>query len=316
MIRMHLRAADLAETWFAISPLGEAAFSLWVHRRPERQPQHLRWRQSIRAAYLELDTDVLDALVAVPHGWLPDFITPRPVSPVVSVDEELDALRATDGRRARRDIEAAYDGVPIPSVLTGRGVVARVADAIEAYWHACLAPTWPRLRAVLEADVVYRSRQLALRGAAGLFGELDRLVSWDDGYLYVDRGDGLVQIEIDGRGLPLVPSAFARKAITNVRADLPPVICYPVRGLGTLWESADVEAPAALAELVGAPRARLLGMLAEPMTTAELSRRLGVTPPAVSQHLGVLLRGGLLTRARSGRVVLYLRSPLGDQLVG
>ncbi|MFJ9641691.1 ArsR/SmtB family transcription factor [Streptomyces sp. NPDC101206] len=70
----------------------------------------------------------------------------------------------------------------------------------------------------------------------------------------------------------------------------------------------------ALVPLLGAPRARLLGLLAEPLATIELARRLRVTPSAVSQHLRVLYAAGLLTRARHGRQVLYRRSPLGEQL--
>ncbi|MER6299855.1 hypothetical protein ABT247_09815 [Kitasatospora sp. NPDC001539] len=40
-----------------------------------------------------------------------------------------------------------------------------------------------------------------------------------------------------------------------------------------------------------------------------------MTPSAVSQHLRVLFAGGLVTRARDGRHVLYRRSALGDRLV-
>ena len=71
-----------------------------------------------------------------------------------------------------------------------------------------------------------------------------------------------------------------------------------------------------LASLIGAPRAQLLEMLAEPLPTVEIARRLRVTPSAVSQHLKVLHAAGLVTRARDGRQVLYRRSPLGDQLTG
>jgi DNA-binding transcriptional ArsR family regulator len=80
-----------------------------------------------------------------------------------------------------------------------------------------------------------------------------------------------------------------------------------------LWESA-AQAPEALAALVGRARARLLQSLAEPASTTQLARSLGLAPGAVGDHLGVLLRAGLLDRARSGRSVLYHRTPLGDAL--
>jgi DNA-binding transcriptional ArsR family regulator len=46
-----------------------------------------------------------------------------------------------------------------------------------------------------------------------------------------------------------------------------------------------------------------------------LAVRLGVTPTAVNQHLRALRAGGLLVSTRSGRLVLYRRSDLGDLLV-
>jgi DNA-binding transcriptional ArsR family regulator len=72
----------------------------------------------------------------------------------------------------------------------------------------------------------------------------------------------------------------------------------------------------ALTPLLGAPRARLLGMLGDSLSTVEVARRLKVTPSAVAQHLQVLYATGLVTRARDGRRVLYRRCPLGDQLTG
>ncbi|MFE0380525.1 ArsR/SmtB family transcription factor [Streptomyces inhibens] len=56
--------------------------------------------------------------------------------------------------------------------------------------------------------------------------------------------------------------------------------------------------------------------LTEPRSTTDLARHLALSPGTVSQHLGVLNRAGLVTRARYGHTVLYLRSQLGDQLVG
>ena len=50
--------------------------------------------------------------------------------------------------------------------------------------------------------------------------------------------------------------------------------------------------------------------------SAEIARRLRVTPSAVAQHLKVLHETGLATRARDGRQVLYRRTTLGDELMG
>ena len=71
----------------------------------------------------------------------------------------------------------------------------------------------------------------------------------------------------------------------------------------------------AAAQLLGTVRARLLSALRSPATTTSLARALGVTPGAVSQHLSVLYRGGLVERTRSGRAVLYQATDLGRALL-
>ncbi len=68
--------------------------------------------------------------------------------------------------------------------------------------------------------------------------------------------------------------------------------------------------------MLGAARARLLGMLAEPLSSTSVARRLDVTVSAANQHLRALRAAGLLTSYRDGRCVLYTRSDLGDALLG
>jgi DNA-binding MarR family transcriptional regulator len=111
-----------------------------------------------------------------------------------------------------------------------------------------------------------------------------------------------------------MPSVFAHKPAPPVHPDVPPSLVYPSRAVATLWTAPATPDVTALAELLGAPRARLLRLLHEPLPTIELARRLRVTSSAVSQHLRVLHATGLVIRARHGRLVLYSRSPLGDQL--
>ena len=86
---------------------------------------------------------------------------------------------------------------------------------------------------------------------------------------------------------------------------------YPARGIGALPDAA---APDGIERLIGQPRARLLQALSVPATTSQLSRQLALSLGGTSTHLGILHRAGLLTRARSGRAVLYSRTPLGDAL--
>jgi DNA-binding transcriptional ArsR family regulator len=61
---------------------------------------------------------------------------------------------------------------------------------------------------------------------------------------------------------------------------------------------------------------RAVQLLAKRETPAVNARRLGVTPSAVSQHLAVLHRGGLVDKRRSGRAVLYQTTALGLALLG
>lgn len=319
MITLHLRAADLAETSFAISPVHETVFSLWVWRRPERQPFHLSWLQAMQPAWQALDAEILTLMMAPDSGWLPDFLTPRPAGPFGEFETELRAVAQTPWRTVRADLETAYGDEPLPAALRGSPTALRdrIVAALAEYHRHCIEPFWPRIRAVLQADIAYRARRLADAGARGLFDELDWRVRWDDGLIFIEQLKGLDhRIEIDGRGLPLVPSVFVRGAVTLISPTEPPVVAYPARGRGAVWDTAPPPVDAAVADLLGAPRARLLALLREPATTTDLARRLGVTPGAVSQHLQVLHAARLVSRTRAGRSVLYLRSELADALVG
>ena len=54
------------------------------------------------------------------------------------------------------------------------------------------------------------------------------------------------------------------------------------------------------------PRRRILAFLSQTaLSTADLAARFGMSPPAVSRHLAVLLRAGLVSAERQGQRVLY-----------
>ncbi|NJP88340.1 winged helix-turn-helix transcriptional regulator [Nonomuraea sp. FMUSA5-5] len=315
MITYRLSVDDLAGVRFACSPLLETVTSLWALRRPERHTVHLPWIRRTRAALADLppaDLAVLDSLLGPQRDWLPDFLTPRPGTPLPDLADELDRLRATPPDTALADFSAVYGPHPLPAT-TNPEIIAAV---LERYWRLAIAPHWPRMRAVLESDLLYRARLLSRDGAAAMLHELDPRVRFANGELRVYAGHALsYDATVAGRGLWLVPALFVPQTIAPVGPDEPPTVIYQCRGIGTLWQSPTARPPQALADLIGSARAALLATLDGPTSTTELAHRHGVTPGAISQHLAVLRRAGLVSRTRAGRLVLYARTELADLLM-
>jgi DNA-binding transcriptional ArsR family regulator len=160
------------------------------------------------------------------------------------------------------------------------------------------------------------ARRLAEGGPALLFSELHESVSWSENRLEVSVPAHSATVVLDGRGLVLMPSAFgATRPRVIDRAPWQPTLIYPARGIATLWEDA-VVAPDGLARLLGATRAAVLMNIEAPRSTTELASRLSLSAATTSHHLGALRDAGLVTGRREGRVVLYVRTPLGDALAG
>ncbi|MFD1932443.1 MULTISPECIES: ArsR/SmtB family transcription factor [Nonomuraea] len=314
MISFELGVEDLADTRFAVSPLHETVRSLRVLRDPGLYALHLPWRRSVLGSLDPPDAELLMSLVGRKLA-LPDFLTPRPATFAPTIEEGLSVVRQAPPQLVRRDLLAALVAGPVPEDdASAARFRDTVCDLLQRFWELAIEPAWPQMRLVLEADMTYRARQLAVGGARLLFADMHPNLRWHDGVLHIDKMVGRHRVAASGRGLLLMPSVFAHKPAPPVSPEEAPLLAYPSRGVATLWAPAPTPDPAALASLLGAPRAGLLVLLDEPLPTVELARRLRVTPSAVSQHLRVLYATGLVTRNRDGRQVLYRRSPLGEQL--
>ncbi|GAA0309497.1 DUF5937 family protein [Streptomyces polychromogenes] len=314
---------DLLRCRFALSPLWETQEAVRTLKRPDRQGYHLPWLRGIREAAAGLDLRPLWLLMPR-RGHSTDFISPPPSGPGVSFAEELALVRAADPAAAREDMlkslsctPGALDGEPGRRLLADPArSVRELADLLERAWSVLVEPHWPRLRALLEADVLFHSRRLAAGGLEALFDGLHPELSWDSAALTltIERPAHHERV-LGGQGLLLMPSAFVWPQIAG-GFDPPwqPTVVYPARGIGALWTPVREDTPPMLARLLGRVRADVLCALEEPASTTALAHRLGLAPSTVSAHLKVLREAGLLIPSRHGHQVRYERTPLAIAL--
>ncbi|MEU9334492.1 DUF5937 family protein [Streptomyces sp. NPDC048290] len=320
----HLRFTDddLLHCRFAVSPLWETQEAVRTLGRPDRHGYHAPWLRRIQRAARELDLAPFRLLMPR-RGHSPDFMGPPPIGPAATFEEEIARVRAADPDAARADLAMAL--ADTPGALRspqGRALLAdpartirHLADLLEAAWHTLIAPDWPRLRALLEADVTFHSRRLAAVGLGALLPELDRRISFS-GRLLTVRGKPDHGRDLDGRGLVLMPSVFSwPDVVSGFEPPWQPTLVYPARGLAGLWNGPGDHAPEALVRLLGRGRATVLTALDEPATTSALAHRLGLAPSSVSAHLTTLRDAGLLLSRRYGHQVHYERTPLGTALL-
>ncbi|KAA2254034.1 winged helix-turn-helix transcriptional regulator [Solihabitans fulvus] len=318
MGEVRFDANDVANIRFAISPLWETVASLRALADPGRHVVHLPWIKTARTAAQGRDLAARTApLLGLTgrDGSLPAFLTPPPNCPLAEFEEELAIVLATPAARVRADLEATQPSSFARALAEDpERELPRLVDAVRGWWLAAIEPHWSRMRAVLEADISHRARQLAEDGLAALFDSLHPTLRW--------AGDRLVstdprspEIELRGRGLPLTPSVYANRCVLLAGgAASSPVAIYPARAVGTLWEGRRTDVDG-LARLLGRSRARLLGYTSSPSTTTQLAARTGLSLGAVSQHLAVLREAGLVTSSRYRREVNYTASDLGAALL-
>nr|WP_260867808.1 winged helix-turn-helix domain-containing protein [Streptomyces sp. SAJ15] len=311
-------ADDLALTRFAISPMWEVATSFRLLVSGVAHPVHRGWVEQVRprVAAAGLDSGWLSELIP-PDRYLCDFLTPFPSEPTPTLAAELAAIRATPAERVRADLDTLGRATPPCAALRSdpEAGLARVAEEIETYWELALAPYWARIRAVLDAEVFHRARQVAEQGAGQLFNDLHSTVSWDDNTLRMARRHCGISRETVGSGLLLIPSVFVGRILTWTSPPNPPQLAYPARGTGTLWERRPMPRAEAISAVLGRSRTRLLTELEAPASTTELAGRTGISAAGVSQHLAALRGAGMVSAHRAGRSVLYARTAVAETLL-
>jgi DNA-binding transcriptional ArsR family regulator len=310
---------DLSTIRFAWSPAWETLSAVRMFIDPGGRPYHQTWHAAMAGEAARLHLAPLFA-VNPRRGSVPDFLTPPPRQPAPRFRDQLDEIRATppeqvteELRRCRSTLTGKAQGA-LDQMLTDPAAARDLlADQVQAAWDRLVAPFWPRIQAVLDADVAYRSRQLTDHGLRPVIEGIDARITWDDGTVAVNDGVDLV-VELRGRGLVLMPSAYNWPAvITIVDEPWQPTIVYPARGIADLWQQA-APPPDALVRLLGRTRAQLLAQLDRPASTGTLAALHGLSPSGTSKHLIAMRDAGLITGIRHGHEIRYARTRLGTEL--
>ena len=324
-LTIDLGVAELAATRFAISPLSETVSGLQQLGDVDRHPINLRW---LRWAADELAGRPLDLSHTLPllvngrSSW-PEFLVPAPLG---AGPPSRRIWRRCEGRPPVRcgpasgACSAKNSPTPPPRSPRGRRQACgrsprnsgRRADRL-------IAPHWSRIRAVLDADVIYRARQLAAGGADEVVhrpapgSALARRAADAGGNALPDRArreprsGWLVLIPVV-LGSPYVLIKKSTSTQTTVR--------YPARGVGALW-TAGTRAPAGGAvRLLGRVRAELLEALRSPRRRRTWLVRSASRPARCRSISACCARVGWSRAERSGRNVLYMTTALGASLSG
>jgi len=321
-VTVNLGVTELAGTRFAVSPLSETISGLQQLGNRDRRDSNLRWVRWARDTLAEhpLQLPRTWPLIVNDQPSWPEFLLPAPTNAETTIEQDLTAIRRTTARQVRASLRRVFgDDLPTAAAeLATRpaaGLAAITAELRQAH-ELLIEPHWARIRAVLDADIAYRAKQVAAGGAERLFADLHPDLCWKQGRLTLAHDPRNRTITPRRAGLVLLPVVLGPtnvliRGFTSTQITLR----YPARGIGTLWTAGTRPVRGSIVQLLGRHRAELLEALRSPATTTDLAQALSVTPSAVSQHLRVLRQSGLITGERIGRTVLYLTTQRGLDLL-
>ncbi len=324
-IKIHVTPDDLLETRFAYNPLVELSISYRILLRSEFHHLYQRWVDEAFRALHGIDLSFMNAVLQADCGYIPDFLTPTPTIVQLSLEHELQKMLATPEELVRKNIQSLLDHKGVESDMLHffmtypYEALHCLADELRLYWRRVLEPHWSSLTAVLDGDVLYHARQMALQGPEYMLNDLDSaILRYQNGVIEIEKKKAEKwerSYSLNGGGLQLVPSIFTACGLHwQIEPEWQPMLIYTARGVGN-WRPAASDRNQSLELALGEGRARVLQVLANPSNTGEIARQLDISAGAASQHLSRLQQAGLVEPHRSGRRVYYRLTHRGSQLL-
>lgn len=320
MIEFRVTMGDLERLRFAYSPLAEAVESLYLISTGRITGIFRRWFASVRDDLTTVDLPLLTTAVPA-KGLIADRLFGGVIDTNTTMEAQLQVLTEVPADDLRDEYAMIWpEGAPAPlrQLLDRDDAGHRLAEALWTYWSVAIAPYWRRIRSVLDADLAHRAGRITAGGIGNLLSDLHPEVSLRGDLLRIDKRRHTENRELTGGGLLLIPCTFAwPNLVVSLGNDGPPSLTYGPLGVGTIWEGQGGQDSDddVLGELMGRTRASILSAVEMPRSTTELAVELGSSPPSVNAHLSVLRRSGLVISWRSGRRVLYQRTPLATSII-
>ncbi len=319
----RLATLDLAElerrpVRVEISP-APTLFALAADTVGARRGAPRAWLERVRSGLDRGDLAALSPLAVRPGEFIPASVMPRRAPTTAALAEELDRIAELPAEVVLDDISFACGEQP-----TGPwGVVARdprrwlprYANALRRAWKG-VAHEWSAAAELFDRELS-RVGSASVRGAmADLVGGLHPRAQVADG-AWMLPDPHLRKLHLPETGLTLIPILGGpESAGAGLHAD--GTLDWIAHPLPDAWrDPRDRERhAAALEQLIGQQRARLLRELERPRTIGRLAETLVAVPSAATHHVSAMETSGLVVRERQGRSVIVHRTERGTRLVG
>jgi len=324
VLRIYFTNDDIGRVRLATGPdpLWELVLALQMLRPQTGDLLFTSWRAEATDTLRQtgLGRSLRGLLALTPNvGYFPDFLTPAEASG--GLECGLEAIRRTSKQILLRDISQLGRSRPLPAgarrVAAGDpDTLVELTSAMRECYETVVAPYRHSIETAVGRDLAVRTAALATGGVEALLHTFRPAAAWSAGELRVPAHRDQ-ELHLDGRGLMLIPSYFCVSGpLTMFDPALPPVLIYPVERLPDAYPTRQAR-PGALSALIGTTRAAVLqAVRANPRTTEDLARRVGISAASASEHASVLRHAGLITSRRDRNRMEHFVSPLGLALLG
>lgn len=341
-ITFHLPGTAAERLAFAYSPVLEAVLSLHVLVEPKHHPLQHPWVRQMRELAPALKAEIA-AFAFAYRSYFPAFLFPNPSGTYATFEDELTQLATAPAAAITfeftetfcagvlaRDPARLADPAAQQFVLAQAGalgpktqqlvelaftdpprLLARFSQLLADYWDAAFRAEWQRLEPLLAANVAAAGQQIAQQGLYPFLAELWPEVGVDARAecFWVERPHEHDVPIGPTKQLVLAPSLYVWPHVrVNCDPPWPLALVFPTAGIRQAAHP--LPAPTDLVRLFRALgdelRLQILHLIAEqPRSTQELASLINLSEPALSKHLRLLAKAGLLETHRSGYYVLY-----------